>query len=81
MVTTQNQGTVVPGPQMQQQQSQYPTSQDQQQHPVNQVQPRPPVTSSLPQPPLQSQVAFYDQIAPPGTHPQARYELPQQPKY
>ncbi len=80
MATTQNQGTVVPGPQMQQQ-SQYPTSQGPPQPPVNQAQPEPHVTSGLPQPPLQSQVPSYEQIAPPGPHPQAQYELPQQPKY
>lgn len=82
MATTQNQDTDIPGPQMQQQ-SQYLTSQEHPQPRVSQAQPRPPVTPSLQQP-FQSQVRFYDQIGPPcppGPHPQAQYELPQQQKY
>lgn len=51
-----------------QQQGQYVTGQ-------GQPQPQPPVTSSLLQPPV------YDQIVLPGPHPQAQYEVPQQPKY
>lgn len=86
MVTTQNQGTVVPGGpqvQQQQQQSQYPTIQGLQEHsPVNQAQPHPAFFSSPTKPPpLEPQVPSYDQIAPPGPHPQAHYELPQETKY
>lgn len=74
MATNQHPGIVVPGPQMQQQ-SQYLSSQ-------GQPQPQPPVTSSLQQPPQpQPQLPLYDQFAPPGPHPQAQYEVPQQPKY
>lgn len=80
MATTRYQGIIFPGPQMQQQ-SQYSTSQGQPQAPISQAQPQPSATSSLPQPPSQSLVPFYDQIAPPGPHPQAQYELPPQPKY
>lgn len=71
--------------QQQQQQGQYSTSQglQQHQHPLNQApQAQPPVFSSPPpQPPQQPQVPSYDEIAPPGPHPRAQYELPQQPKY
>lgn len=76
MSTTQHPGTVVPGPGSQQQ-GQYLTGQ-------GQPQPQPPVTSSLVQPPPpqpQPQLPVYDQIAPQGFHPQAQYEVPQQPKY